>query len=111
MADYLAFFIQTFTCFVFLDLISAIQNRGLGCGLFKNKMLIATVSISLVTQLGLVYIGFLQKIFKTDALDLEDLGIIVALASISFGLHEGRRWVERQRDGDEVYNSVMNELA
>jgi Ca2+-transporting ATPase len=96
---------------VFLDLISAIQNRGLGCGLFQNKMLITTVLISLVTQLGLVYIGFLQKIFKTDTLDFQDLGIIVALACISFGLHEGRRWLERQKDGDEVYNSVMDELA
>jgi Ca2+-transporting ATPase len=74
-------------------------------------MLITTVSVSLVTQLGLVYIGFLQKIFKTDALDVEDLGMIVALAGISFGLHEGRRWVERRRDGEEVYKSVMDELA
>jgi Ca2+-transporting ATPase len=74
-------------------------------------MLITTVSISAVTQLGLVYIGFLQKIFKTDALDFEDLGIIVSLAGISFGLHEVRRWVERQRDGEEVYKSVMDDLA
>lgn len=96
---------------MFLDLVSAIQNRGLGCGLLQNKMLITTVSISLITQLGLVYIGFLQKIFKTDSLDLEDLGIIIGLAGVSFALHEGRRWMERQRDSEDVYNSVMDELA
>jgi hypothetical protein len=28
---------------VFLDLVSAVQNRGLGCGLFQNRMLVLTV--------------------------------------------------------------------
>ena len=102
---------QTFTCFVILDLVSAIQNRGLGCGLLQNKILITTVSISFITQLGLVYIGFMQKIFKTDALGAQDLGVILALAGMSFSLHEGRRWVEKKKDADEAYGSVMEELA
>ncbi|KAH9018450.1 hypothetical protein EDB84DRAFT_1519370 [Lactarius hengduanensis] len=38
---------QTFSCFVFLDLISAIQNRGLGCSLTQNWMLVLTVATSL----------------------------------------------------------------
>jgi len=59
----------------------------------------------------LVYIGFLQKIFKTDALGAQDLGIVLALAGMSFGLHEGRRWVERKRDAEDVYGSFMEELA
>lgn len=109
-ADFL-FGLQTFTCFVILDLISAIQNRGLGCGLLQNKILITTVSISFFTQLGLVYIGFMQKIFKTDALGAQDLGVILALAGMSFALHEGRRWVERKKDGEEAYGSIMEELA
>lgn len=74
-------------------------------------MLIATVSISFLTQLGLVYIGFMQSIFKTDALDIWDLGVLILLAGISFGSHEGRRWLERKRDADEEYGSVMEELA
>jgi len=102
---------MTFTCFVILDLVSAIQNRGLGCGLFQNKMLIATVSISFFTQLALVYVGFMQTIFQTDSLSGRDLGIILALAGISMSLHEGRRWVERKWDSEETYITVMEELA
>ena len=94
-----------------LDLVSAIQNRGLGCGLFQNRMLIATVSISLLTQLSLVYVGFMQAIFQTDSLGMNDLGIIVGLAATSMGLHEMRRWYERKRDADETYASVIDDLA
>ncbi|KAH9485618.1 Calcium-transporting ATPase 1 [Psilocybe cubensis] len=102
---------MTFTAFVFLDLVSAIQNRGLGCALFQNKMLITTVSISFLTQLALVYVGFMQKIFQTDALGMHDLGIILGLAGVSLVLHEGRRWYERRIDADDTYATVMEELA
>ncbi|KDR75583.1 hypothetical protein GALMADRAFT_248070 [Galerina marginata CBS 339.88] len=102
---------MTFTCFVVLDLVSAIQNRGLGCALFQNRMLITTVSISFLTQLALVYVGFMQKIFQTAALSSRELGIILGLAACSMGLHECRRWYERRIDGEETYASVMEELA
>lgn len=102
---------QTFTCFVFLDLTSAIQSRGLGCSLFQNKMLITTVSISFITQLALIYVGFMQKIFHTAPLGGGDLGIILGLAMGSFWVHEGRRWYERRLDRDEVWVGSIGELA
>ncbi|PPQ86469.1 hypothetical protein CVT26_011817 [Gymnopilus dilepis] len=102
---------MTFTCFVFLDLVSAIQNRGLGCAIFQNRMLITTVSISFLTQLALVYVSFMQKIFQTEGLSMHDLGIILGLAVCSMGLHEGRRWYERRIDAEETYTAVMEELA
>ncbi|KAJ7198236.1 Ca-transporting ATPase [Mycena rebaudengoi] len=91
---------MTFTCFVFLDLVSAVQNRGIGCGLLQNKMLVTTVSISALSQLCLVYVPFMQAIFQTAALDLGDLAVILALACVSFALHEGRRRYERQLNQD-----------
>ncbi|KAJ7072897.1 Ca-transporting ATPase [Mycena amicta] len=102
---------MTFTCFVFLDLVSAIQNRGIACGLFQNKMLITTVSISAVSQLGLVYVPFMQAIFQTAALDLGDLGIILALAGMSFALHEGRRRYERQLNLDLTWAQGLEEVV
>ena len=86
---------QTFTCFVFLDLVSAIQNRGLGCGLTQNRMLVTTVSISFLVQLTLIYVPFMQAIFQTEALLWQDLFSLLALAGISMSLHEGRRRYER----------------
>jgi Ca2+-transporting ATPase len=103
---------QTFTCFVFLDLVSAVQNRGLGCGLVQNKMLVTTVSISALTQLALVYVPFLQAIFQTDALGSRDLGVLLLLAGSSFGLHEVRRRWERRKEEEAGYTNVaIEELA
>lgn len=86
---------QTFTCFVFLDLTSAIQNRSLSCPLDGNKMLITTVSISFLTQLALVYVPFMQSVFQTEALRTRDLGLLLGLAGCSFAMHEMRRRYER----------------
>ncbi|KAG7093836.1 hypothetical protein E1B28_007475 [Marasmius oreades] len=86
---------MTFTCFVFLDLVSAIQNRGINCGLTDNRMLMATVSISAITQLGLVYVPLMQSVFQTAALSLQDLSVLFVLAGMSFALHEIRRRWER----------------
>lgn len=102
---------MTFTCFVFLDLVSAIQNRGLNCGLTQNRMLILTVSVSFLTQLGLVYVPFMQHIFKTAALPAGDLAVLFGLAGASAAMHEGRRYYERKINADETYAQVMEELA
>ena len=105
------FSLQTFTCFVFLDLVSAVQNRGLGCGLLQNKMLVSTVSVSALTQLALVYVPFMQAVFQTAALKSSDLSVILALLCTSFGLHEARRHYERTVDGKETIVTEMEELA
>lgn len=96
---------------MFLDLVSAVQNRGLGCGLFQNKMLVGTVSVSALTQLALVYVPFMQRIFQTAALSLSDLSVILALAALSMTVHEGRRAYERKLNSEESYASVMEEMA
>lgn len=99
---------QTFTCFVFLDLVSAVQNRGLGCGLFENRMLVVTVSISAITQLGLVYVSFMQAVFQTEALAVSDLGMVVGLAGTSMVLHELRRRYERRIAVEEDMGGLDN---
>lgn len=86
---------QTFTGFVFLDLVSAVQNRGLTCGLFDNRMLVLTCSISFSVQILLIYFPPLQSVFQTESLSLRDLGVLLALAGTSALLHEIRRRVEK----------------
>ncbi|KAJ7750112.1 Ca-transporting ATPase [Mycena maculata] len=102
---------MTFTCFVFLDLVSAVQNRGIGCGLLQNKMLVTTVSMSAITQLALIYVPFMQAIFQTAALDLDDLGVILALAGTSFVLHEGRRSYERKLNQDLTWAKGVEDIV
>lgn len=92
--------IQTFTSFVFLDLVSALQNRGLNVPLFVgpiNKMLLLTVSVSFLVQLSLLYIPFLQAVFQTEALSFRDLAVLLTLGACSAVFHEMRRSYERKR--------------
>lgn len=91
--------------------MSAVQNRGLGCGLVQNKMLVTTVSVSFLVQLALVYVPFMQAIFQTDALGWKDILTILLIAATSFVLHEGRRRFERGVQSDETYANVAEEMA
>ncbi|KAJ8462573.1 hypothetical protein ONZ51_g10808 [Trametes cubensis] len=102
---------MTFTCFVFLDLVSAVQNRGLGCGLTQNRMLVTTVSTSFVVQLALIYVPFLQSVFQTEALSLFDLCTLLALGAVSASLHEARRQYERKLNATITFSSSVEELA
>jgi Ca2+-transporting ATPase len=102
---------QTFSCFVFLDLVSALQNRGLGCGILQNKMLVTTILISFISQLALVYVPFMQAIFQTEALPRSDLTTLLFLALVSFVLHEGRRRYERSLNVATYSSVAVDELA
>ncbi|KIJ51258.1 hypothetical protein M422DRAFT_244442 [Sphaerobolus stellatus SS14] len=102
---------MTFTCFVFLDLASAIQSRGLGCGIFQNRMLLTTVSISFFVQLCLIYVPFMQTVFQTEALRLRDLLVLLGLGATSMTLHELRRRYERSLSPDETYAATIGEIA
>ncbi|GAC96061.1 hypothetical protein PHSY_003640 [Pseudozyma hubeiensis SY62] len=99
---------MTFTCFVFLDLVSAVQNRGLYTPIGANRMLGLTVSISLVAQLAMVYFPPLQGVFQTTGLALADLVFLAMIAGVSFGLHEVRRTWERRVADEEVKELVSS---
>jgi len=71
-------------------------------------MLVLTVSISAITQLGLVYVSFMQAVFQTEALSLGDLGMLVGLAGTSMGLHELRRRYERKAGAEENLDGFEN---
>lgn len=102
---------KTFTSFVFLDLVSAIQNRGLSVpltGTSANRMLLTTVSISFLVQLSLVYVPFLQAVFQTEALSFRDLTVLLLLGGCSMSLHEVRRRWERREAVDEVWTEQQS---
>ncbi|GAA5997171.1 Ca(2+)/Mn(2+)-transporting P-type ATPase PMR1 [Rhodotorula paludigena] len=99
---------MTFTSFVFLDLASALQNRGLNVPLLQgavNRMLLLAVSVSFVVQLSLVYIPFLQSVFQTQALSLRDLSVLLTLGGCSMAIHEWRRRFERKQLIEEAWTN------
>jgi len=99
---------MTFTCFVFLDLASAIQNRGLGCGITRNKMLLTTVSTSFIVQLALIYVPMFQSVFQTEGLGFHDIFVLLTLAGIALALHEGRRRWERRKDKEHGWDRAAD---
>lgn len=71
--------------------------------LFSNKLFNFAVSGSLIAQLLVIYLPFLQKVFQTEAIGLGDLLRLVILASCVFWVDEGRKWWERRaRKGRET---------
>lgn len=54
---------------------------------------------SLLGQMAVVYIPFLQRIFQTEGLYWEDLALLAALASTVFWADEGRKYVKSRRRG------------
>lgn len=74
-------------------------------------MLLTTVSISFLSQLALVYVPFMQAIFQTEALGMNDLVLLLALAASSAALHEARRRYERTSLAGETYASGVEEMA
>lgn len=92
---------MTFTCFVFLDLVSVVQNRGPLTGITENLMLLWTVGASFGAQMLIVYFPLLQDVFLTQALALNDLLFLLVLAAVTFGLHEARRVYERAEIAQE----------
>ena len=87
------------------------QNRGLGCGIFQNQMLLTTVSVSFIVQLCLVYVPVMQAIFQTEALAMRDLFVLLCLGATSMMLHEARRRYERSFNADETYAASVGEMA
>ncbi len=66
-------------------------------GLFSNKALLGAVSLTVVLQLALIYVPFLQSIFKTVALPLPDLVLTLLVSSIIFWAVEAEKWVLRRQ--------------
>jgi P-type Ca2+ transporter type 2C len=90
---------MTFTCFVLFDMFSALNCRSESksilrgeVGLFSNTMFNWAVSLSLLGQLLVVYLPWLQDVFQTEALGFLDLLGLVTLASTVFWVDEVRKW-------------------
>ncbi|AEE48778.1 cation-translocating P-type ATPase [Haliscomenobacter hydrossis] len=63
-------------------------------GLFSNWPLLSAVFFTFLLQLAVVYVPFLNKIFRTQPLSWQELGICVGLAAVVFHAVELEKWVK-----------------
>jgi P-type Ca2+ transporter type 2C len=96
---------MTFTTFVLFDMFNALtcrsESKSILFGelkIFGNKMFNYAVAGSLMGQLCVIYLPFLQKVFQTEGLWASDLAVLVCLASTVFWVDEARKfWMKRVR--------------
>ena len=67
-------------------------------GLLSNKPMLGAVALTFALQMATIYVPFMQKVFKTEALSLTDLLIALALSSVVFWAVEIEKWVKRRKD-------------
>ena len=92
---------MTFTCFVLFDMFNAMTCRSESksvlrgeVGLFSNKLFNWAVSLSLLCQLLVIYLPWLQEIFQTEALGFTDLIRLLILCSLVFWADELRKYLK-----------------
>lgn len=100
---------MTFTTFVLFDMFNALTCRSESksvlsgeLSLFGNKMFNYAVAGSLLGQLCVIYLPFLQRVFQTEALGFRDLVVLVVLASTVFWVDEARKWWMKRRRWEGV---------
>ncbi len=66
-------------------------------GLLSNKALLASVLLTFVLQLAVIYLPFLQGFFQTTALPLPELLVSLALSTVVFWGVEIEKWLTRRQ--------------
>ena len=73
------------------------ENQSLfSIGIFSNKPLIGAVLLALLLQFAITYIPFLQPIFKTEALTLNEFILVGAASSLVFFAVEIEKVISRR---------------
>lgn len=84
-------FAQLFNCFnARSDRTSAFHH------LFTNPLLWGAIAVSIVLQVAVVELPFLNDAFSTTALGIDDWAICVALASVVLWADEAKKLLERR---------------
>ncbi len=94
---------MVFSFFVFAELFNSIAMRTekesvFKVGIFSNKLLIVSILVGFVLQFALIYVPFLDFIFRLEELKLEDLLLAIAASSLILIFEEIRKAIYRVRN-------------
>ena len=65
-------------------------------GILSNPLLLAAVALTFALQMATIYVPFLQPVFKTEALNADELILCIALSTIVFFAVEMEKWLIRK---------------
>jgi Ca2+-transporting ATPase len=75
------------------------KDSLISIGIFSNRALVGAVALTTVLQFAVVYVPFLQGIFKTMALPLFELIICLVASTALFWAVEITKWFKRRNAG------------
>lgn len=81
------------------------QDSLLKIGLFSNKPALLAVVVTFICQLLVIYVPFLQNMFKTIPLSPTDLGISLGLGAVVFFSVELKKTMTHRRSRSHTLNS------
>lgn len=90
----------TVLCFSQLGHVMAIRSDWKSIfklGIFSNKSMLGSIAITVSLQLMIIYLPFLNLIFKTQPLTYFELAITLAVSSIVFWAVEMEKWIKTFR--------------
>jgi len=95
---------MTFTTLVLSQVFFALAVRSerdslFTIGLLSNRAMLAAVLSTILLQLAVIYVPFLQPILKTTALSAWDLALSLVLSTTVFWVAELDKLIKRQREG------------
>jgi Ca2+-transporting ATPase len=70
-------------------------------GLLSNKALLGAVLLTFVLQMAVIYVPFLQNLFRTDALSLGELLLSLILSTVVFWGVEAEKWLIRRNKTEQ----------
>jgi P-type Ca2+ transporter type 2C len=79
-------------------------------GILANKQLVFAVLLTLGLQMAVIYIPYLQSIFRTQSLSIYELALCVGVSSIVFWAVEIEKWIKRIRRNKKLIQSGMKQL-
>jgi len=78
----------------------------LSIGLFSNPALVGAVLLTFILQMAVIYIPFLQSIFKTVALSPSELGISLAMSTVVFIVAEAVKLISSWKARRKAYQQA-----
>jgi Ca2+-transporting ATPase len=92
-----------FTTLIFAQLglaleVRAEKNSLLHIGPFSNRYMIGAIALTIVLQLLVIYVPFLQNLFETDSLTAVELLVPVGFSLIVMLATEVYKWFLRRKD-------------
>jgi Ca2+-transporting ATPase len=92
----MVFTVLTLTQLVHVMAIRSEKESLFAIGIFSNRPMVLALLVTFLLQMATVYVPALHPIFKTEALDVEELAVCLVISGVVLLAVEMEKWLMRQ---------------